>query len=405
MMIVRPLLRRGVCLTAHPDGCAERVRRDIARAAAAPSAAGPSVALVVGSSSGLGLAARIYAAFGCGAATVGVYRGRPATPQRTGTAGWYNARAVRAELDRAGLWASDVVGDAFADDTKRRVIAALRTAPGPVDLVIHSLAAARRTDPVTGRTHHSTIAAVGRPYTELSYDVTDGSVRRVTLPAASPQQIAETVSVMGGDDWQRWIEALDAAGVLAPHVRTVAFTYVGPAFLARSYRLGTLGVAKRHVERTAARLHATLAPRGGAAYAAAASALITPASAVIPIQSLYTVLLTGALAERGPVRDPLDQARDLFAALAGSPARDDAGRIRLDGADLDPAVQATVRQRWTSVTSDNVADLGGDEYRARLLAAYGFGIPGIDYHRPVDPMRFSFAPAAAATSSPFSEED
>ncbi|HEY8534363.1 MAG TPA: bifunctional NADH-specific enoyl-ACP reductase/trans-2-enoyl-CoA reductase [Micromonospora sp.] len=404
-MIVRPVLRRGVCLTAHPDGCAERVRRDIARAASAPMAHGPSVVLVIGSSSGLGLAARIYAAFGCGAATVGVYRGRPATRHRTATAGWYNARALRAELDRAGLWARDVIGDAFADDTKQRAVAALRTAPGPVEVVIHSVATSRRTDPCTGTTYRSTIAAVGKPYTELSYDVTDGSVRRVTLPAASPRQVAETVAVMGGDDWQRWIETLDAAGVLAPHARTVAFTYVGPAFLARSYRLGTLGAAKRHVERTATRLHDVLAPRGGGAYAAAASALITPASAVIPIQSLYTVLLTGVLGERGPVRDPLDQARDLFHALATGPVVDGAGRIRLDGADLAPEVQAEVRTRWTSVTSDNVAELGGNEYRARLLAAYGFGIPGVDYERPVNPMSFDLAPVGAAPISPSSEED
>ncbi|WP_018222372.1 hypothetical protein [Salinispora pacifica] len=404
-MLVEPLLRQGLCLTAHPDGCAERVRRDVDRATAHPASTAPSVVLVVGCSSGLGLAARTWAAFAGGAATVGVHLDRPATERRTGTAGWYSSAALRAELAATGLWTRDVAGDAYADDTKRRTVHALRAAPGSVDLVVYSLAAPRRTDPMSGRTRHSTIAAVGEPYTELSYDVADGSVRPATLPRATPEQIAETVSVMGGDDWARWIDTLDAGDVLAPNARTVAFTYVGPTFLNRSYRLGTLGIAKRHLERTAAGLHARLARRGGAAHAVAAGALITPASAVMPIQSLYTALLTGAFAEHGPVRDPLDQARDLFDALAGQPPLDNAGRIRLDSADLDPAVQATVRTRWNHVNSDNVAGLGGAEYRARLLAIHGFGVTGIDYDRPVDPRRFAADPALINGTSPSTEEN
>ncbi|GLZ32250.1 enoyl-[acyl-carrier-protein] reductase [NADH] [Lentzea sp. NBRC 105346] len=390
-MIVEPVLRRAVCVTAHPDGCAERVRQAIDQVKVLGTFNGPARVLVIGSSAGLGLSTRIAAAFGGGASTIGVCLERPGTPGRTGTAGWYNSAALEEELAASGHFGRTVIGDAFADRTKAETVSLIRSTLGQVDLVVYSLAAPTRTDPVTGHVHRSSIKTIGTPYTDKSFDADTGEVRVATMPAATDPEIAQTVAVMGGDDWARWITALQDGDVLAPGADTVAFTYVGGEFLAETYRLGTLGRAKEHLEATARLLDDRLTGTGGRAHAVAARALITQASRVMPFPALYTLLLSKVTRDRGLAENLVDQAHRLLAGFLYGPGplrTDEERRIRLDDRELLPEVQADLRRRWELVDSSNLALLGDlDGYLRESLALHGFGVPGVDYLAETDPVR------------------
>lgn len=390
-MIVEPVRRGAVCATAHPEGCARQVRDAIERVRAGAGFTGPARVLVIGASAGLGLATRITAAYGAGAATVGVCLERPGAPNRTATAGWYNTAALESELAAAGRYGRTVLGDAFSDEVKERTAQLITSELGSVDLVVYSLAAPRRTDPDTGQVYRSVIKTVGEPYTEKAFDADASAVRPLTLHAATEQEAAQTERVMGGDDWRRWIDVLDKHGALAADATTVAFSYVGNDWLAPTYRAGTLGRAKEHLEATARELADRLAPGGGRATAAVMRALITQASQVMPVQALYTLLLSRVTREQGLYEDTLDQARRLLAGqLYGTaPMRlDEAGRVRLDDLELRADVQAEVRRRWKLVETGNLAELGDlDGYWAAASALHGFGVPGVDYTAEVDPVR------------------
>ncbi|WP_408991030.1 enoyl-ACP reductase FabV [Streptomyces sp. 1268] len=390
-MIIEPVRRGPVWATAHPDGRRALVRRAVEAVRQRGPVPGPRSALVIGASSGLGLAVRLAAAFGSGAATVGVCLERPGAPNRTGTAGWYNATAVEEELTTAGLPGRTVVGDAFDDGVKERTARLVAEEFGGVDLVVHSLAAPRRTDPVTGRTHRSVIRTIGDAFTEKAFDASTGSVRELTTPAATSEEAADTVRVMGGDDWARWIDVLDRHGALRQGVRTVAFSYIGTPWLAPTYRDGTLGRAKQHLEDTARSLDRRLAADGGRAQAAVMRALVTPASQVMPVQALYTLLLTRVTREAGLAEDTGDQARRLLDHLFHEPlapvdARD---RIRLDDVELRPDIQAEVHRRWEKVhDAATLAELGDlDAYRRLTEELHGFGADGVDYAADTDPVR------------------
>ncbi|MER6916684.1 enoyl-ACP reductase FabV [Streptomyces sp. NPDC000594] len=391
-MIIRPVRRGPVWVTAHPEGRAAVVRGTVAAVRARGTRPGPRSVLVIGASSGLGLATRIAAAFGHRAATVGVCLERPGAPNRPGTAGWYNAAALERELPAAGLYGRTVVGDAFGDAVKERTARIIADELGGVDLVVHSVAAPRRTDPVTGRTHHSVIKTLGAPFTEKSFDAATDSVRSHTTPSASPEEVADTVEVMGGGDWERWIDALEAHGALLGGARTVAFSYVGNDWLAPTYRNGTLGRAKEHLEATARTLDRRLSGSlGGGARTAVMRALVTPASQVMPVQALYTLLLSRVTREAGLLETTDDQARRLLDHwYGGRPAPvDGEGRIRLDDIEMRADVQAEIRRRWDKVGGpETLAELGDlEHYRRAAERLHGFGVPGVDYTAPVDPVR------------------
>ncbi len=380
-------MRGSVCLNVHPDGCEEDVRRQIAyiRARPAPPAPGPRKAFIVGASTGYGLATRIAAAFGYRAQTVGMFYERPATGDRTASAGWYNSACFEHEARRAGLKAWSLNGDAFQVEEKARAMKLLRLTTGPVDLVVYSLAAPRRGP------WSSALRPIGRPYTSKTINIHTGEVSEATVPPATEEEIRGTVAVMGGEDWRLWIEALRREGLLAPGATTVAYSYIGPALTASIYREGTIGRAKQHLEATARELDRELAAAGGRAFVAVNKAVVTLASSAIPFVPLYISLLYRVMKERGVHEGCIEQMDRLFRErlYAGGPVPvDEEGRIRLDERELDPAVQARVSELWERVTTGNLAELSDIEgYRREFHNICGFGVPGVDYEADVDPRR------------------
>jgi enoyl-[acyl-carrier protein] reductase/trans-2-enoyl-CoA reductase (NAD+) len=388
-MIIEPKILRNICLTAHPLGCSAQVKDQIDYVCGKESLAGTKRTLIVGASNGYGLAARIMAAYGCGADTVGVAYERPGTNAKPGSAGWYNDIAFRraAEQDRLGAWS--INGDAFSREIKEQTVDLIKDKLGRVDLVVYSIASPRRMDPETGILHSSVIKPIGRPFVEKTVDFQTGEVSEIRAePASSKKEIKDTVKVMGGEDWALWIEALDAEGLLEEGTTTLAFSYIGPAFTAPIYRDGTIGEAKKHLERTAKTLNRRLAQRGGRALISVNKALVTRASAVIPAVPLYIALLYRVMKDRGLHEACIQQIDRLFRNFLYSDnplPTDEEGRIRLDDREMLPDVQEEVRKRWQRVTTENVerlSDIAG--FRDEYLRYHGFGVPGIDYGAEVE---------------------
>ena len=383
-MLIKPKIRGFICTTAHPAGCAAHVREQIAyvQKKGTPGAT-PKRVLVIGASTGYGLASRIVPAFGGGAATLGVFYEKPGEDGRTASAGWYNSVAFEQAAHAAGLYAKSINGDAFSDAIKEQTIATIKAGLGPVDAVIYSLASPRRTHPRTGVTHKSTLKPIGAPFTNKTVDTDRGTVAEVTIEPASDAEIADTVAVMGGEDWEMWIDALEKAGALAAGATTVAYSYIGPELTMAIYRNGTIGRAKEDLEATAHRLHARLGAKGGRAFVSVNKALVTQASSAIPVVPLYISLLYKAMKEHGNHEGCIEQITRLFAnRLYGrtAPECDAAGRLRLDNREMHPGIQAEVAARWAQVTTENLAELSDIAgYRAEFLKLFGFGLPGVDY--------------------------
>ncbi len=389
-MIIEPRVRGFICMTAHPDGCAVNVGEQIAHVRERGSIDGPRSVLVVGASTGYGLASRIVAAFGCGAKTVGAFFERPGTARRPASAGWYNTAALERAAADAGLGAWSYNGDAFADEGKERVLDLIRTRlDGSVDLVVYSLASPRRVHPETGETCNSVIKPIGAPFAGKTIDARSGALGDASIEPANEQEIEHTVAVMGGDDWLRWIDALDGAGMLASGCRTVAYTYLGPEHTWPIYRDGTIGKAKEDLQRTAEALDERLRARGGRALLSVNRALVTQASAAIPTVAVYLAMLGPLLRERGTDEGCIEQIDRLFRErlyTGGEIPVDEACRIRLDDYEMEDAVQAAVRERWEQVTEQGyrqILDVEG--YQREFLRLFGFGMPGVDYGADVDP--------------------
>ena len=293
-MIIQPKVRGFICTTAHPDGCARAVQDQIDWVKRQPPFDGPKKVLVVGASTGYGLASRIATCFGAGAATLGVFFERPASGKRTATAGWYNSAAFHEAARNDGYYARSINGDAFSDEIKAETIAAIREDLQAVDLVVYSLASPRRTHPRTGENFSSVLKPLGGTYTNKTVNVQSGEVSDIAIDPANEEEIAHTIAVMGGEDWQMWIEALDEAGVLADGVRTITYTYIGPEITHPVYRDGTIGQAKNHLENTAKALDEYLQARGGSAHISVNKAMVTQSSAAIPVVPLYISLIPGA---------------------------------------------------------------------------------------------------------------
>jgi enoyl-[acyl-carrier protein] reductase/trans-2-enoyl-CoA reductase (NAD+) len=389
-MIIKPKIRGFICTTAHPEGCAAHVRQQVEYVRGkGPIAGAPKRVLVIGSSTGYGLASRIVPAFAGGAATIGVFFEKAGEPDRSGTAGWYNSVAFEREAHAAGLYAKSVNGDAFSDAIKQQVIELIKADLGQVDAVIYSLASPRRTHPTTGVVHKSCLKPVGDTYKNKTVDTDKGIVSEVTIEPASDAEIADTVAVMGGEDWEMWMEALDAAGVLATGVVTVAYSYIGPALTWAIYRNGTIGRAKEHLEASADRISAKLAAKEGHAWVSVNKALVTQASSAIPVVPLYISLLYKVMKAKGLHEGCIEQIYRLFAerlAPGASPQPDDEGRIRIDDWEMREEVQAEVAALWPQATTETlpaISDIVG--YRAEFLRLFGFGLKGVDYEAETDP--------------------
>jgi len=388
-MIITPKIRGFICTTAHPDGCARNVAEQIEVVrASGPLAGGPRRVLVIGASTGYGLASRIAAAFGGGAATIGVFFEKPGDAERVGTAGWYNSAAFERQAAAAGLYARSFNGDAFSDAVKAEVLAAIRADLGQVDCVIYSLASPRRTHPRTGESFISVLKPIGMSDANKTLDTITGEVQEITIPPAEGDEIAHTVAVMGGEDWEMWIDALLAENLLAPGARSLAYSYIGSELTWPIYRNGTIGRAKEDLERAQRALNQKLAPLGGEAWVAVNKALVTQASSAIPVVPLYISLLYQLMKAAGTHEDCIEQMDRLFRSylVTAHPLTDDAGRIRLDDLEMDPTIQDQVRQRWQQVTTANLAELADFAgYQASFLRLFGFGLDGVDYDAETDP--------------------
>ena len=385
-MIVAPKIRGFICTTAHPDGCAKHVAEQIAVVRnRGPIADGPKKVLVIGSSTGYGLASRIATAFGSGAATIGVFFEKSGEATKCATAGWYNSVAFEKEARAAGLYARSFNGDAFSDDMKAQVTAAIKEDLGQVDCVVYSLASPRRTHPKTGEVFRSVLKPIGQSYTNKNLNTATGVVDEVTIEPAAGGDIAQTVAVMGGEDWEMWLDALLAENLLAPGVQTYAYSYIGPELTWPIYKDGTIGKAKEDLECVQRALDAKLAVIDGKAWVSVNKALVTQASSAIPVVPLYISLLYQVMKEQGSHEDCIEQMDRLFRERYTHPQPDEAGRIRLDDWEMAAQVQQPVQANWQIVNSDNLKQLGDfDGYQASFLRLFGFGLDGVDYHADTD---------------------
>ncbi len=388
-MIIKPKIRGFVCITTHPVGCDANVRSQIEVVRARPKLKiGPKHALVIGSSTGYGLASRISAAFGSNAATVGVFLEREPAENRPATAGWYNSAAFETHARAVGLTARSLNVDAFSSEAKERVIATLRDI-GPVDLVVYSLAAPRRTLP-NGEAAKSVLKPIGAAYHGRTVDTDRAVVTDVTIEPASPQEIADTVTVMGGDDWEAWMEALASEKLLAVGCKSVAYTYVGPKLTWPIYRDGTIGKAKEDLERAGRAIDDRLRAKGGGAYVSVMKAVVTQASSAIPVVPLYISLLFKIMKSKRIHEGCIEQTQRMFETLlyaGAAPKVDDHGRLRLDDWEMREDVQAEVDNTWPRLTTENLRELTDfSGYQAEFLRLFGFGIPGVDYEADVDPV-------------------
>jgi enoyl-[acyl-carrier protein] reductase/trans-2-enoyl-CoA reductase (NAD+) len=390
-MVIKPKVRGFVCVTAHPAGCAAHVQQQIDYVKAkGPVANGPKKVLVIGSSTGYGLASRISAAFDSGAATIGVFFERPSEPDKTATPGWYNTSAFTTAARAAGLYAKNFNGDAFSDALKTEVLATIKRDLGQVDLIVYSLASPRRTHPKTGVTHKSTLKPVGQSYSNQTVDTDKGIVSTITIEPANEAEIADTAAVMGGEDWEMWINALDEAGLIAPGATSVAYSYIGPSLTWPIYKNGTIGLAKNDLERAAKAINATLKVNGyGRAFISVNKALVTQASSAIPVVPLYISMLYKVMKAKGSHEGCIEQIDRLFRTqMFGGHGLtfDDAGRVRIDDLEMQPDVQAAVAALWPQVNTENLSaltDIAG--YREEFLKLFGFGLPGINYDAEIDP--------------------
>ena len=389
-MIIKPRIRGFICTTAHPAGCAASVAEQIAYVESQPRIAGAfGNVLVIGASGGYGLASRITAAFGAGSATLGVSLEKPPTESKTASQGWYTNIAFEEAAAAAGLYARTLDGDAFSDAMKSRVIDVIREDMGRIDLLVYSLASPVRPHPRTGVLHRSAIKPVGEPVHIKTLNVDKGVVHEVDLEPATDEEIANTVAVMGGEDWEFWIDALRSADVLAPGFRTLAFTYIGSDLTWPIYWEGTLGKAKEDLDRAAGAIRSSLAALDGDARVATLKAIVSQASSAIPVVPLYASLLFRVMKEAGTHENIIQHIYRLFATQLAEGATmnlDEAGRIRVDDWELDDSIQDEVRRRWPLVTTDNLDELADVEgFRRDFLKIFGFGIEGVDYEADQDP--------------------
>ena len=387
-MIIKPKVRGFMCVTTHPSGCDANVKRQIDYVKQAGAINNhPKRVLVIGASTGYGLASRISAAFGAGASTLGVFFEKPGTERKPGTAGWYNSAAFHRYAKAEGLYAKSINGDAFSDPIKAQVIETIKADLGQVDLVVYSLASPRRQHPKTGELISSTLKPIGRSVTQRAVNTDKKIVEEVTIDAASQEEIADTVAVMGGEDWEMWIEALADAGVLAEGAKTTAYTYIGEKITWDIYWHGTIGQAKQDLDRRVKSIRQRLAPLNGDARVSVLKAVVTQASSAIPVMPLYLALLFKVMKAEGTHEGCIEQVYGLLkdSLYGAEPYQDNEGRLRADRFELADHVQAEVESLWQQVDSDNlmtISDFAG--YQREFMQLFGFELEGVDYQADVD---------------------
>ena len=389
-MVIQPKIRGFICTNAHPVGCAEHVKEQISYVKKQGAVVnGPKNVLVIGASTGYGLASRITAAFGSGAKTLGIFFEKEPTESKTGSAGWYNTAAFEQAAQAEGLWNKHINGDAYTDELKAQAIYIIRSEMGKIDLVVYSLAAPRRKDPVSGEVFSSVLKPIGQSYTARTLNTSKREIEEVSVEPANDDEIYQTVKVMGGEDWERWLDQLDAAGVLADNCQTVAYTYIGKELTWPIYGKATIGKAKEDLDRAAAAITTKLDSKKGKAYVASLKALVTQASSAIPIMPLYISLLYRVMKAEGTHEGCIEQINGLFrqGLYSDAPIMDDAGRLRMDGKELSPHIQQAVKDLWGQVTTDTIDSLTDYKgYHNEFLRLFGFGYQHVDYDADVSPM-------------------
>lgn len=389
-MIISPKIRGFICTTAHPDGCESHVRQQVDYVKSqAPLDNSQKKVLVIGSSTGYGLASRIVPAFAGGADTLGVFFERPANEKKSGSPGWYNSYAFEELAKSEGLYAKSINGDAFSDDIKNKTIEEIKKNMGQVDCVIYSLASPRRQDPKSGEIYKSCLKPIGQTYTQKTVNTDKAEVEEITIESANDDEINQTVKVMGGEDWELWIDALREANVLAPSVTTMAYSYIGPELTWSVYKDGTIGRAKIHLEQSCQRINEKIAEDGGRAYVSVNKAVVTQASSAIPVVPLYISVLFKKMKEEGIHEDCIEQIYRLFSErLSSDPQLDSEGRIRIDDWEMRDDIQQSVAEDWEKINTDNLSEISDFEgYQSDFLKLFGFGIPGINYDAETDPIR------------------
>lgn len=382
-MIIEPRMRGFICLTAHPKGCEQNVKNQIAHVKSKGSIDGAKKVLVIGASTGFGMASRITSAFGCGASTIGVFFEKPASEGKTASPGWYNSAAFEQEATKAGLYAKSINGDAFSNEVKQQTIDLIKADLGQVDLVIYSLASPVRMHPVTGVLHRSVLKPIGATFSNKTVDFHTGNVSQVTIEPANQEDIDNTVVVMGGEDWSMWMEAMKNAGVLADGAMTIAYSYIGPEVTEAVYRKGTIGRAKDHLEATAFDISESLKSINGKAYVSVNKALVTQASSAIPVIPLYISLLYKIMKAEGIHEGCIEQMQRLYSERLYSGNEiplDDKGRIRIDDWEMRDDVQKQVADLWLKATTESLPEIGDlAGYKQDFLNLFGFGFEGVDY--------------------------
>lgn len=382
-MIIEPRMRGFICLTAHPEGCAQNVKNQIEYVKSKGHIEGAKKVLVIGASTGFGLASRITSAFGSGAGTIGVFFEKPPAEGKTATPGWYNSAAFEIEAHKAGLYAKSINGDAFSNEVKQQTVDLIKADLGQVDLVIYSLASPVRLHPVTGVLHRSVLKPIGQTFSNKTVDFHTGVVSQVTIEPANQEDIDNTVVVMGGEDWSMWMDALKDAGVLANGATTIAYSYIGPEVTEAVYRKGTIGRAKDDLEATAFKITDDLKALNGKAYVSVNKALVTQASSAIPVIPLYISLLYKIMKAEGVHEGCIEQIQRLFEQRLYSGKEiptDEKGRIRIDDWEMRDDIQEKIKTLWEKASSENltsIGDLAG--YKQDFLNLFGFGFQKVDY--------------------------
>jgi enoyl-[acyl-carrier protein] reductase/trans-2-enoyl-CoA reductase (NAD+) len=383
-------MRGFICLTAHPAGCEQSVKNQIEYVKSKGVINGAKKVLVIGASTGFGLASRISSAFGSDAATIGVFFEKPPMAGKTASPGWYNSAAFEKEARKAGLYAKSINGDAFSNEVKRETLDLIKADLGQVDLIIYSLASPVRTNPNTGITHRSVLKPIGSTFTNKTVDFHTGKVSEVSIEPCSGDDIENTIAVMGGEDWAMWIDALKAENLLAPGATTVAYSYIGPSVTEAVYRKGTIGRAKDHLETTAFAISDSLADIDGKAYVSVNKALVTQASSAIPVIPLYISLLYKIMKAEGVHEGCIEQIQRLYQQRLFTGAEvpvDEKGRIRIDDWEMREDIQAKVAELWEQAVTENLAEIGDLEgYRKDFYNLFGFDVAGVDYKAESDEM-------------------
>jgi enoyl-[acyl-carrier protein] reductase/trans-2-enoyl-CoA reductase (NAD+) len=387
-MIIEPRMRGFICLTSHPKGCEKNVLNQIDFIRSKGQIEGAKNVLVIGASTGFGLASRITSAFGSNASTIGVFFEKPPQDGKTASPGWYNSAAFHQQAKKAGLYAKSINGDAFSIEVKNKTIALIKSDLGKVDLVIYSLASPVRKNPITGVTHRSVLKPIGNTFTNKTVDFHTGVVFNITIDPCTDDDIDNTVAVMGGEDWEMWIDALIEADVLSDKAKTIAYSYIGPSLTEPVYRRGTIGKAKDHLEETAFHISDKLRSINGKALVSVNKALVTQASSAIPVIPLYISLLYKVMKEKGTHEGCIEQIQRLFKErlfTGHEIPTDEKGRIRIDDWEMQEDVQNKVAELWLQADTESlpiIGDLQG--YKSDFLHLFGFGFPGIDYLEDVD---------------------